>query len=131
MAAAREFAQRPSVLLGDQGDVGPQVNAIARRDGAAFMALGCFASALTRNQIVAAMLALCGGVALFLVSFLGNRLDADTGLSAQVFAYLNLFDHMDDFARGVLDSRAVVLFGTLTVSFLFLTLRVVESRRWR
>jgi ABC-2 type transport system permease protein len=77
------------------------------------------------------MLALCGGVALFLVSFLGNRLDADTGLSAQVFAYLNLFDHMDDFARGVLDSRAVVLFGTLTVSFLFLTLRVVESRRWR
>jgi ABC-2 type transport system permease protein len=99
--------------------------------GGVFMALGCLASALTRSQIIAAMLALCGGVALFLISFLGNRLDADTGLAAQVFAYFNLIDHMDDFARGVLDSRAVTLFVTLTVSFLFLTLRVVESRRWR
>lgn len=99
--------------------------------GGAFIALGCLASALTRSQIIAALLTLAGAVALFLMSFLGSTFDADTGLFAQVFAYLNLFDHMNDFARGLIDSRAVVLLLTLTVAFLFLTLRVVESRRWR
>ncbi len=99
--------------------------------GGAFMALGCFASALTRSQMIAAMISLAGGVGLFLVSFLGNRLDTDGGLLPQIFAYLNLFDHMDDFARGVVDTRPVIFFLTLTITFLFLTLRVLESRRWR
>jgi ABC-2 type transport system permease protein len=35
------------------------------------------------------------------------------------------------FARGVLDSRPVVYYGSLTALFLFLTLKVVDSRRWR
>jgi ABC-2 type transport system permease protein len=99
--------------------------------GGTFMALGLFASALSRSQIIAAMVCLVGGVSLFLISFLGEKLDGAAGWWGQSFAYLNLFDHMDDFARGVVDTRAVVLLLTLTGLFLFLTLRVVESRRWR
>ena len=38
---------------------------------------------------------------------------------------------MHDFARGVIDTRPVVLYVTATLFFLFLTLRVVESRRWK
>jgi ABC-2 type transport system permease protein len=38
---------------------------------------------------------------------------------------------MHDFARGIVDTRPVVLLLSLTVFFLFLTLRVVESRRWK
>jgi len=38
---------------------------------------------------------------------------------------------LHDFARGVVDSRAVVFFLSLTFFFLFLTLRAVESRRWK
>ena len=38
---------------------------------------------------------------------------------------------MDDFARGVVDTRAVVFYVSATFFFLFLTLRVVESRRWK
>jgi ABC-2 type transport system permease protein len=99
--------------------------------GGAFMAMGCFASALSRSQIIAAIVCLVGGVSLFLLSFLGEKLDAGTGWWGQCFAYLNLFDHMDDFARGVVDTRPVVLLLSLTGLFLFLTLGVVQSRRWR
>jgi hypothetical protein len=38
---------------------------------------------------------------------------------------------MEQFARGVVDSRALVYHLSLTFLFLFLTWKVVESRRWR
>jgi len=44
---------------------------------------------------------------------------------------LALAEHLKDFARGIVDTRPVVLYLSLTVYFLFLTLKVVESRRWR
>ena len=50
---------------------------------------------------------------------------------AQVLACFTFFEQMHDFARGVVDTRPVVLLGSLTLFFLFLTLRVVESRRWK
>lgn len=99
--------------------------------GATFIALGCLASAVTRSQIIAAMLCLAGGVSLFLISFLGDQLSLDAGHWMLLFNYVSLFEHMDDFARGVVDTRPVVFYLTLTLVFLFLTLRVVESRRWR
>ena len=50
---------------------------------------------------------------------------------SQVLSYFNLFDQMNDFARGVVDTRAVIFYVSATFFFLFLTLRVVESRRWK
>jgi ABC-2 type transport system permease protein len=38
---------------------------------------------------------------------------------------------MNDFARGVVDTRAVIFYVSATLVFLFLTLRAIESRRWR
>jgi ABC-2 type transport system permease protein len=99
--------------------------------GAMFVALGCFASALTRNQAVAAMISLVFGVGLFLLAFLADRFADAAQWQAQVLACFTLFDQMHDFAHGVVDTRAVVLYASLTLFFLFLTLRVVESRRWK
>jgi ABC-2 type transport system permease protein len=99
--------------------------------GAAFVALGCFASALTRNQAVAAMISLVFGLSLFLLAFLADRFADGAGWQGQVLACFTLFDQMHDFARGVVDSRAVVLYASLSLFFLFLTLRVIESRRWK
>ena len=124
----RHFTNDPSAL--DTGAVGGAFLGIALQGGA-FMAGGLFASALTRSQIVAAMICLAGGTSLFLLSFLGDHVNTDGGWVAQVFNYLNLFDYMADFARGVVDTRPVVFYLSLTLLFLFLTLRVVESRRWR
>ena len=99
--------------------------------GGLFMSLGCFASALTRSQIIAAMVSFTLGFTLFLLSFLPGYLANTTGWSAEIVSYLALPDHMNDFARGLVDTRRVVFYLSTTILFLFLTLRVVESRRWK
>jgi ABC-2 type transport system permease protein len=99
--------------------------------GGLFVSLGCFASAMTRNQITAAMLSFALGFSFFLPSFLADRIQIQTDWLADVVSQVALMDHMNDFARGLVDTRHVVFYVTLTFFFLFLTLRVVESRRWK
>lgn len=99
--------------------------------GGLFMSLGCFASSLTRSQIVAAMVSFSIGFTLFLVSYLSGNLPANYGWIGDAVSYISLFDHMNDFSRGLVDTRHVVFYVTTTFLFLFLTLRVVESRRWK
>jgi len=99
--------------------------------GSLFLSLGCFASALTRSQMVAAMVTLALGVSLYLLGYLADQVEPAATWQSQVLSRLALFDQMHDFARGVVDTRAVVLYLSLTFFFLFLTLRAIESRRWR
>jgi len=99
--------------------------------GGVFISGGCWASALTRNQAVAAMISLLFGASLFLLAFLAGQLPNEAGWEGQTLATLALFDHMHDFARGVVDTRPVVLMVSLTLFFLFLPLRLIESRRWK
>ena len=99
--------------------------------GGVFISLGCCASALTRNQVIAAMISLVFGASVFLLGYLASQLPIQEGWQAQVLACFALFEQMHDFARGVVDTRPVILLASLTCFFLFLTLRVVESRRWK
>jgi ABC-2 type transport system permease protein len=98
--------------------------------GGVFLSLGCFASAITRNQTIAAMVTLVLGVSVFALGYLARDAGSLTW-QGQLVARFAFFDHMHDFARGILDTRVVVLYVSLTCFFLFLTLRAVESRRWR
>ena len=99
--------------------------------GGLFVSLGCCASALTQSQVIAAMISLVFGTGIFLLSYLASQLSAQETWQSQVLGCFALFDQMRDFARGVVDTRPVVLLVSLTLFFLFLTLRVVESRRWK
>lgn len=99
--------------------------------GGLFVSLGCCASAITRSQVTAAMITLVFGASLLLLSVLAYQFPVQAGWQAQVLACLAFFDQMHDFARGVADTRTIVLYVTLTFFFLFLTLRIVESRRWK
>ena len=99
--------------------------------GCLFLALGCFASSLTRSQMAAAMVSFVLGVALFLISFLAEANPTPTEWKGQTLSYFNLFEEMHNFSRGMVDTKAVVFYVTLTFFFLFLTLRSVESRRWK
>jgi len=99
--------------------------------GCLFISMGCFASALTRTQTVAAMLTLLFGVSLFLVSFLARQLPEVTTWQGAVLSHFTLLEHLQDFTRGVVDVRPVVFYLSLTTLFLYLTLRVLESRRWK
>ena len=99
--------------------------------GGLYMSLGCFASSLTRSQIVAAMVAFALGISLFLLSFLSNAVTGHEGWVMKAFSHLSLMEHMRDFSRGVIDTRPVVFYVSLTSLFLFLTFKSVESRRWK
>jgi ABC-2 type transport system permease protein len=99
--------------------------------GAVYMSLGCLASAMTRNQIIAAVVSFALGVALFLVSFISMTFSTQTGWEAQLFTHVGLIEHMRDFAHGIVDTRPLIFYLSLTAMFLFFTHRVIESRRWK
>ncbi|MFM7818318.1 MAG: ABC transporter permease [Verrucomicrobiota bacterium] len=99
--------------------------------GSVYMALGCFASSMTRSQIIAAMVSFLLGIGLWIVSLRPVSTNVGDGRWARLLDEMSLLRHMDDFARGILDSRHIVFHLTMTLLFLFLTQRVVESRRWK
>src|SRR5208282_510919 len=99
--------------------------------GSLYMAIGCFASAMTRNQIVAAIISFAIGAALFLLSFLAEQLPVERTWATQTLGCVCVWRQMQEFARGVVDTRYIVFYLTSTLFFLFLTCRVVESRRWK
>ena len=99
--------------------------------GTLYMSLGCFASSLTGNQIVAAVIAFAIGLGLFILSYAADRLAVEKSWATDTLNYICLRNHMEDFAQGVVDTRCLVFYLTSSAFFLFLTHRVVQSRRWR
>lgn len=99
--------------------------------GLLFVSMGCFASALTRSQTVAAMVTGLLGVSLFLLGFAVPAPGSEGPWWARVLGLFTLVDHMRDFTRGIVDLRPVVLYASLSAGFLYLTMRVVESRHWK
>jgi ABC-2 type transport system permease protein len=97
--------------------------------GAVFVAVGVFASAVSRNQVVAASLAFAILILLFSFGLLENLVNAQW--LKQAFSYLDLWSHMDDFSKGIVNTRRLVYCGSLTVFFLFLSTRALESNKWR
>jgi ABC-type transport system involved in multi-copper enzyme maturation permease subunit len=99
--------------------------------GAMFLAIGLLVSSLVRSQMVAALVSLV----LCLLFIVGRFLwpDLDTGTwKGQVLSFFTVPRHFyRDFTRGVVDTRNVVLYGSVAVFCLFLTVRSLESRRWR
>jgi ABC-2 type transport system permease protein len=70
-------------------------------------------------------------MALFALSYVASPTLLGAGWQAEILSRFDLFQAMRDFAHGVVDTRAVVFLLSLAFFFLFLTLRVVESRRWK
>jgi len=99
--------------------------------GCLYMSMGCFASALTRSQIIAAMNSFVLGLGLFILSLRSLVPAPSADWAAKVFSYISLGEHMEDFVGGFVDTRHIVFYLSLTFFFLFLTLKVVESRRWK
>ncbi|GAH69656.1 unnamed protein product, partial [marine sediment metagenome] len=84
--------------------------------GCTSLAVGLFASSLTSNQIVAAVVA--GGV-LCALWFLGMAADLLPEAMGEVISYLSLYYHFPDFMKGVIDTRGIIYYLSITVLFLF------------
>jgi len=97
--------------------------------GATFISVGVFASSLTENQIISAVISFSLLLFFLVVSaaadYVGNY------SAGEFLRYLSISGHVDSFLKGVLQLRDVVYYVTFTGFMLFLTNRVLESRRWR
>jgi ABC-2 type transport system permease protein len=97
--------------------------------GAFYLSIGLFASSLTRNQIIAAVVGFAVIAVLFFCGFL-SFLEA-SGWQQKIIEYISSIEHMREFSRGTVDTRRIVFYLSLTVFMLFLTQRVIESRKWK
>ncbi|HEV2396262.1 MAG TPA: ABC transporter permease subunit [Candidatus Sulfotelmatobacter sp.] len=95
--------------------------------GASLTALGTFISSLTENQIIAAVLTF----AVFLILWVLDIGQNGTSVIASVVGYLSVIRHYEDFTRGVVDTSSLVYYGSFIFLFVFLTIRSVDSMRWR
>jgi ABC-2 type transport system permease protein len=95
--------------------------------GALLLAVGVFASSLARNQVVAAILSFTFCFVFFVPAFLESLVN-DPKLR-DALQYVNLYQHMDDFGRGIVDSRHLVYYVSATVLFLFLASRALEAAK--
>ncbi len=99
--------------------------------GAMFLALGLFISSLVKSQMVAALVSLFIGLVFIVAGFW--RPDMDTGNTLyQVLFFFTVPLHFErNFSRGMVDTRQLILYASVTLFCLFLTVRSLESRRWR
>jgi len=96
--------------------------------GAAALSLGMFTSSLTENQIVAASLSF--GI-LFFFWFMSYSVQLASAGLGRVLGYLSINEHIESLSKGVLDTTDIVYYLCFIVLFLFLTLRSLETKRWK
>lgn len=96
--------------------------------GAAMLALGVFTSALTKNQVIAAVLGVVASVSLWLLDILSALFG---GTVQKVISYLTPSGHYYGFVDGVIDTRDLVYYASFIFVLLFLASQIVESKRWQ
>ncbi len=98
--------------------------------GQFLIAIGLLTSSLTKNQVAAALMSFAVIFLLLIVlNWLGFLFQG--GVAGEIVRAASAFEHMEDFSRGLVDVRPVVLYVTGTALVLFVTMRAVESRKWR
>ena len=98
--------------------------------GFAFLGIGVFASTLTDNQLIAAIISFSAMIFLFSIGLVEQLLPS-TSIVKAVLGHMNLWNQMDDFARGIIDSRHVVYQLSIGMVFLFLASKSLEVKKWR
>jgi ABC-2 type transport system permease protein len=96
--------------------------------GSCFIALGLFISSTTKNQMVAGAATFVVGLLFWIISWFA---DSAGPVMSQVLSYLSITEHFDDFGKGIIDSKHLVYYLSFIVFGLFLTLKSVDSERWR
>lgn len=101
---------------------------------ASLLAIGLFVSSVCSNQVTAGVITFVVIFMLLLSAMIVPNISPHTewGRAARsVVSVLNPYHNMEDFTRGIIDTRPVVYLLSLIVFFLFLSIRAIESRRWR
>jgi ABC-2 type transport system permease protein len=95
--------------------------------GASFISVGVFASSLTENQIVAVVISFVSLLIMWLADYISSFAG---GIASKILSWLSLLSRYEGFNRGVLELGPIVYYLSFITVFLFLTIRVIEKRRW-
>ncbi|MCL2813876.1 MAG: ABC transporter permease subunit [Oscillospiraceae bacterium] len=97
--------------------------------GAAFIAIGLFISAMTEDQLTAAVVS----IATLLFLLLSGTFSGAVGNAAvrYVLDFVSIFSRFSAFTYGIFDISAIIYYASIVVIFLFLTIRIYEMRRWQ
>ncbi|OGF26141.1 ABC transporter [Candidatus Falkowbacteria bacterium RIFOXYB2_FULL_47_14] len=98
--------------------------------GGAYLALGLFISSLTKNQIIAFILGLVASFAAFIIGA-DFVLTGAPKFLVPVMSFLGLGSHFYNIAKGVIDSRDIIFYGSFIFIFLWLNARMIEARGWK
>jgi ABC-2 type transport system permease protein len=111
-------------------DAGPMITGYLGifLQAAAFLSVGLWASSLTQNQIVAAIISFAALLILWLSDSLGQFLGGTVG---QIVSYTSVINHFQEFPQGVIESRDVIYYLTLVVAGIILSTLSLQSRRYR
>ena len=96
--------------------------------GGMLLSLGSFFSSLTESQLIAAVLSFGAILVLWVVDL---SAPGQSGALSTALQYLSFYGHYDDFTRGVIDTSDVIFYLSYIVFGIFLTVRSVDSIRWR
>lgn len=95
---------------------------------ASFIAMGLFVSSTTKNQVVAAGVTFAVLLLFWILDWSADRSGPTLG---PILTYLSVTRHFEDFARGVVDTKHLVYYLSFIAFGLFLTLKSIDSERWR
>jgi ABC-2 type transport system permease protein len=96
--------------------------------GGCFISVGLLISSFTSNQIVAGMVTFAVFLLLWIITWIG----AFWGPTFERLTnYLSIVDHWDDFGKGIIDTTHIIYYVSFIAFGLFLTVKSVDSERWR
>src|SRR5438309_3411422 len=99
--------------------------------GMFYLSIGCLASVVTKNQIVAAIISFCAITLLFFLGLVQFILLDVSGGAREWLGYVSAIEHMGTFSRGIIDTRPMVFYLSMTAFVLTLTYQAFQSRNWR
>jgi len=89
--------------------------------------VGVFASSLTENQIIAAIIGFVSLLIIWLADGIGSMVG---GVTAKILYWFSLLSRYEDFNNGILRLNAVIYYISFIAVFLFVTIMIIERRRW-
>jgi ABC-2 type transport system permease protein len=99
--------------------------------GMFYISVGCLASVLTKNQIIAAAISLVVILVLLFAGLLQFVFQDVSGTMRDVFGYFSAIDHMVNFSKGIIDTRPIVWYLSMTALMLVLTYQAFQFRKWK
>lgn len=96
--------------------------------GACFISIGVFVSSLTESQVVAAILSFVIIMFFYMLDLLASMVTNET--LSSIMTSLGFYTRYNEFTTGIFDLSSILFFASTIFIFNFLTVRVLEKRRW-